>query len=171
MAQYARPNADGAAKNWTPSTGTAHWSLIDESVTDDTDYISVTTGALASPDETMSLSSVTDPVASSGHIIRLRGKNSSGASAVTIRLYQGDPNGSGTQIAASTIAFSTSFADYSYTLSGAEADAITDYTTLWFSIDKAISKGVTQTISQAYFEVPDVGGGGSTRRRYCVATL
>lgn len=34
------PTADGAHTQWTPSTGTAHWSLVDETTpNDDTDYI------------------------------------------------------------------------------------------------------------------------------------
>jgi hypothetical protein len=35
------PTSDGAHSQWTPSTGTAHWSLVDETTpNDDTDYVS-----------------------------------------------------------------------------------------------------------------------------------
>ena len=38
------PNADSSPLQWTPSTGTAHWSLVDEgNPNDDTDYVSSST--------------------------------------------------------------------------------------------------------------------------------
>jgi hypothetical protein len=38
------PKADGTYAQWTPSTGTAHWSLVDEAACNGTtDYVSVTT--------------------------------------------------------------------------------------------------------------------------------
>lgn len=37
------PDADGSTLNWTPSTGNAHWSLLDENPPNTTDYVSSNT--------------------------------------------------------------------------------------------------------------------------------
>lgn len=157
--QFARPNADGANINWTPSTGTVHYVLVDEVVPDDSDYVSVGTGFAPSPDETYGLSSITDPGASDGHTIWVRAKQASGTTSITVNLYQGNPNAFGfTFVAAGTFSLTTSFADYSYTLTAAEANSITDYSDLWFDLVRGSTKGgITQTVSQIYFEVNPAG--------------
>jgi hypothetical protein len=37
------PSSDGDVDQWTPSTGTAHWSLVDETTPNSTDYVSSST--------------------------------------------------------------------------------------------------------------------------------
>lgn len=127
-ARYGRPNLDLSAGSWTPSTGGDLYAMVDESTASDTDYISVTGASTCS----LALNGVVDPVSSSGHVIRYRAKNS-GAGSLTVTLKQG-----ATTIATSTNnSLTASYADYSFTLSGAEADSITDYTNLKIELTSA----------------------------------
>lgn len=119
--RYARPTTDTATGAWTPSTGTSLAGCIDETSYDDADYIATQTSAVC----TMTLGPVTDPVSSGGHVIKFRAK-SPNSNTLTVTLKQG-----GTTIKTSTTAaLTSSFADYTMTLTGAEADSITDYTAL-----------------------------------------
>lgn len=131
MAQFARPSADTVRTAWTDQGGgtTNIYTTIDESVASDADYIKTPTPPGANEFETL-LTSVTDPVSSTGHIMRWRRRKqpASGSAQInlTTRLLQGV-----TQIkSVADNDIPGSFTDTSATLSGAEADAITDYADL-----------------------------------------
>ena len=130
MAQFARPSADTVNTAWTEDDGTtdALFGEIDESSFDDADYIKTATPPGANEYETL-LTSVTDPLSSSNHIMRWRRRKQPAGGAqinLTVRLMQG-----GTQITSqSDTNIPDSFATATYTLSGAEADAITNYADL-----------------------------------------
>ena len=144
MPQYGRPSADtNNPGSYTDQGGGSSniYTTIDESVASDSDYIRTPTSPSSAVYVTK-LTNLTDPVSSSGHTIRVRAgtDQSSGGQQInlTVQLRQGYVNeGSpGTLIATLTqnnIA-QGSFADYSYNLSGGEADAITDYTSLYYRI-------------------------------------
>lgn len=117
----ARPISDVSAGTWTPSTGTDLFAMIDEVSADDTDYISSTSAGTCS----LGLNSVTDPLASTGHVFKYRAWAPT-TGGLVVKLKQGT-----TVIATWTHAtLPTSPTTYTQTLSGAEADAITDYTAL-----------------------------------------
>lgn len=128
MAQFARPEADITRTAWDEDDGTTTdiWDQIDESAFDDADYIKSATPPGANEYETR-LSDVTDPVSSSSHVMRWRRRKTPSAGAqinLTVRLLVGT-----TQITSQADTnIPTSFTTTTYTLSGAEADAITDYT-------------------------------------------
>jgi hypothetical protein len=131
MAQFARPSADTVRTAWTDEAGgtTDIYTGIDEVSAEDTEYIKTPTPPGANEFETL-LTTVTDPLVSTGHIMRWRRRKqpASGSDDVTltVRLMMG-----GTQITSqSDPTIPGSFTDTSYTLSGGEADAITDYSTL-----------------------------------------
>ena len=131
MPQFARPSADTVRTGWTEDDATtdALWAEIDESSFDDADYIKTPTPPGANEYETL-LTTVTDPISSSGHIMRWRRRKqpASGSSDINlvVRLMQG-----GTQITSQADnTLPGSFTSTSYTLSGAEADAITNYADL-----------------------------------------
>jgi len=140
MAQYARPSADTYnSDGYTDQGGgsTNIYQSIDESSYSDADYIrSVLTPT--SDVYVCALSSVSDPLSSTGHTVRYRyGKDGAGGDQIdlTIQLRQGyvDEGTPGALIA--TVATLTNIADGftagSYNLSGAEADAITNYASLF----------------------------------------
>lgn len=119
-AQYARPTSDVSAGTWTASSGSDLFAMLDETTANDTDYI-VTTGTSTCE---VALGTMSDPSSSSGHIVRYRISAASGG--ITVRLRQGT-----TTIATWTHATApTSLTTYEQTLTGGEADSITDYTTL-----------------------------------------
>ena len=152
MAQFARPASDITNSTWTASTGATLYGCIDETPASDTDYIRATGNSQTCE---VKLSSVTDPVSSGGHVLRLRAKatGTSTAEKWTVTVYQG----------ASLIAtaFSTtnvtrsSFNDYSYTLTAAQADAITNYADLRVRIVVTQGSGETIDVSFIELEVPD----------------
>lgn len=137
MAQFARPDADLVDGTWTEDDGTTTdmFAEIDEAAADDNDYVK----SVAAPSNAamaVGLGNVTDPVSSAGHVIRVRARQGVAGGVpvdMTVELRQGYTNegSQGTLIATLTQAdVADSFTDYSHTLSGAEADSITDYNDL-----------------------------------------
>ncbi len=162
MAQFARPDSDVSDGTWQNQAGsqTNMYQSIDESSVDDADYIR-TTMATGTESTTFGSSNVTDPVSSSGHTVRWRARVVNlvdDTINLSITLRQG-----GTLIATARSGAITdaSFTDGSYTLSGAEADAITDYTALNFMFVKTGTNddaGIRVEVSFVELEVPDVAG-------------
>ena len=138
MAQFGRPSADTLRDNWTTDSGgtTNLYQTIDESTASDADYIK--TGAAPTNDVYVTaLSTLEDPVSSSGHVVRFRYSKDAASGAqidLTVQLRQGYTNESslGTLIASTAVTnISNSWTDGSFTLSGAEADSITNYGSLY----------------------------------------
>lgn len=143
MAQFARPSSDAYVGAWTnqAGSGTNLYQSVDESVTspNDADYVQSESAPASSP-VVFALSAVTDPLSSTGHIVRWRrGKDlASGAQIdLTVEIRQGyvSEASKGTLIATVT---DTNIPDSqtttTYTLTGAEADAITNYAALFVRI-------------------------------------
>lgn len=173
MAQFARPDSDVTALG---GSGSGTFADIDETSFSDSDYLYSNDNVDVTYE--CGLSNVTDPVSSSGHIVRWRQAQSdqsaspiapsSGgtASEYSAYLYQG------ATLIATLVSGETSnegsFLAKSYTLSGTEADSITDYTDLRIRFDfvggggsPANRRGVA--ISWAEMEVPDAPVGGARR--------
>lgn len=142
MPQFARPDADTTLGNFQDEGGgtTTIFDGIDEASASDADYIRSPVSP-ASEVYVCRLSDVTDPVSSTGHVMRMRTSCDQDAQETldfTLQLRQGYVNEGtpGTLIAtlSRTGVSSTTWTDSSYTLSGAEADAITDYTALFYRL-------------------------------------
>lgn len=154
MAQYSRPDADISDGGFTPSAGSDLYAVLDDN--SDTDYITSTSAADDSCQ--VSAGTVTDPASSSGHVLRARLKRSKAVCQynATVTLKQG-----ATTIATlSVTTVDNAVTTYSYTLSGAEADAITDYSDLNFTLaaDYVAGSGCTLLCYWIELEVPDVSG-------------
>lgn len=139
MPQFLRPSTDTTREAWeTEAGGTTNiFQQIDESVANDADFIR---SAVAPTNDVYAtkLTAGEDPLSSTGHTVRWRyNKSASGGAQInlTVELRQGYTNegAQGTLIA--TVATLTNISDTvtagSYTLSGGEADAITDYSDLY----------------------------------------
>jgi len=148
--QYARPDADITLGSWTTSP---LWSKIDETSFDDADFIH-STGAGETFSE-IRTADVTDPVSSTGHILRFRmkGTGSGAAETVNMQLYQGATLKAQTGVQSSR----GSFATKTYTLSGTEANSITDYTDLRFRFVPVHADAESVDVSWAEFEIPSAG--------------
>jgi hypothetical protein len=156
MAQIARPVSDvSVAWLGTPTnTAGSRYTNIDEVTASDADYVrTISQGAVAE----FALGALSDPYLSTGHVVRYRAiRFGTGGIALQVDLVQGT-----TVIASSGLfAPTTSYADYSFTLSGAEADAITDYSDLRLRLTSGrIGPPYTFSdaleVSWAEFEIPD----------------
>ena len=138
MPQFGRPSTDTLRDNWEEDDGTttAIWDQIDEVAADDADYIR-TVLTPTSDVYVTKLSAVEDPISSSGHVVRYRyGKDAAGGDQIdiTVQLRQGyvSEASMGTLIAAQTHTNVGAFPQAgSITLSGPEADTITNYADLY----------------------------------------
>lgn len=140
MAQFGRPSADTYnADGWVEDDGTSTtiFDQIDEASLDDADYIKSPVAPTNDVYVTL-LSTLEDPVSSSGHTVRVRHqKDAAGGATInlTVELRQGYVNegSQGTLIATvmSAVALSETATTTTYNLSGAEADAITNYASLY----------------------------------------
>lgn len=156
--QVARPDS-----NVTQTSFTNGFADIDEATASDADFAYGANNTAAVLE--VGLTNVTDPAVSTGHIVRYRvaktnaGTLDGGGNAVTmtVALYQG-----ATLIAADTVrTLDGTWTTYEWTLSGAQADAITDYTDLRLRFTTSASGGSPANrrggaVSWAELEVPGV---------------
>ena len=135
--QVAVPTTDSVDGSWTDQAGgTSLFAAIDETVPSDSDYIRSPIGP-ANSGCRVKLATLADPTSSDDHRIHWRtGKDFVGGPQInmTVKLYQGggDSLGAGTLIA--TFARNNvgqALTTFVESLSGAEADAITNYADLY----------------------------------------
>jgi len=157
MTQYARPDSDVSDGNWYNSAGnqTNLYSYVDETSASDSDYIYADDNFGSTETCILGLGSVTDPSSATLHKFTVRAKENSGFGGVDfiVTLQQG-----GSDIAtSSTHAPSSSFANFTTTLSASQANSITDYGALRLKIEATdnFGTGARTSVSHAYFECPD----------------
>lgn len=163
MTQYARPASDITVGNWTDE-GTVDndgnlWTSMDEVTSDDDDSYIMATNQSADICE-VKLGAGTDPVSSVGHVLHVlfRSIGGGGPEKVDMLLLDGAvtilelPNQSNR---------SASYTDVNYTLTGAEADAIGDYTDLRIRLNAdTVGSGEEIRVTQAYMQFPDAPAAG-----------
>ena len=162
MAQFLRPSSDVTTTNWTRSSGTnAYYTYIDETTASSADYVQTQSQG---SDLEVGLSTVDDPVSSADHIVRVQvwSLGSGGPERHTIILLEG-----GTTIATVVSTGSlprNSPTEITYTLSGAEADSITDYSDLRLRFTPtSLGGSETYRVGWAEMEVPDAPPPVTTR--------
>lgn len=122
--QMLRPSSD-VSGDWLPNTGSTLWECIDEEIPDDGDFDYATANQSAQ----IKFGEGFDPTVSTGHIFRYRVSVVSGKT-LYVRLMCG-----ATEIAAWTHTGPESVATHERTLSGAQADAITDYADMRIAVE------------------------------------
>lgn len=136
--QKLRPAADSVDGTWTNQAGnnTNMYDSINEESPSASDYIQSVSGPTSSVHrEKLDIGG--DPVSSSGHVIRFRAyKDAAGGGTIdlTVQIRQGggDTVGGGTLIAQTSVSdLPETDQQYTYTLSGSEADSITAYGDLY----------------------------------------
>lgn len=158
--QFLRPTSDVSAGDWT---ATPLYAKIDEVTADTADFIQSVNfnnkPAAATSTCEVSLGSGTDPSSSINHTIRYKAMETttSGMMDLTVSLKQG-----ATVIASwAENGLSNAWTDFYHTLSGAQADAITDYSALSveFVVDNNDKQKVNRYVQVAWleFETPAVG--------------
>jgi hypothetical protein len=118
---FARPTSD-ITTQWSTSTGTDHYALIDETTANDSDYIYAT--AAGQTDE-VKLASMSAPQAGTNLLVNYRVQGIVGSANVTMSLRQG---GGGTLIATDTA--KTSNDTYQLVVPAATWASVTDWTDL-----------------------------------------
>ena len=150
--QYARPDSTISAATWTAIPGGTLHDAVNEATADDNDYISSGNGN--STTVILGLSDVSDPGTHVDHILRYRCQASGGGGGperCNAALYENN-----TLIAdnGNVTANRGAFAGYTYTLSEAEAAAITDYTSLQIRLTSSVGNGESIEISWVELQVP-----------------
>lgn len=122
VAQFLRPISDVSNSGWTPSSGSDLFSMIGETVRNDSTYISATeAGAVC---EVKLGTSTGDPLSSINHLPRI--VMSAGSGGIILRLKQG------TTVIKEWVYAALTGTDtlYEPTLTAGDIDSITDYTDL-----------------------------------------
>jgi hypothetical protein len=151
--QTIRPDSDGSYTQWAPSTGTAHWSLIDETPAVDTDYVSAGATNLR---DTWGLQNPTAQSWNPGTVkVTIRAKNTLGDEQIRILLASGTSTYNGSLIQPTTIFLTYSSEWYLNPITGL-AWTWTDINNLqcgiWSQRNGATFTGALQ-VSQAFIEV------------------
>jgi len=165
--QFGRPSADVSTGSYTP---TPLWQQLDEATADDDTTVVDSANNPGETDGTgfeVALGSIPDPQSSSGHAVRVRARRNGGARTITLnwRLYQGTT----AVISAKSLTLTDSYQTSTYTLSGAEADAISDYSDLRVRVWGTTSGGGAGSklrVTWIELETPDAPP--STRNRAVV---
>lgn len=155
MAQYARPDSDVSAGSWTASSGSDLYAMVDETSYSDSDYVSA---IRADTTCELGLSNVTDPVSSSGHVLRVRHlKTGAGVMGTCAAILK-----QGATTIATMSCTPGSVQTQELTLSGAEADAITDYNDLRVALTADWTSGVVTgwQVTWVELETPDAPAAG-----------
>lgn len=129
VGQFARPASTTSAGLWTPVGAATLHEATDETTVSDADYAQSDVSPVSASAVRVAVGTLTDPTSSTGHVVRYRmGKDAAGGDTLTVtpRLYQGV-----TLISTGPAqAVPDSFTTYSWTLTGAEADAVSNYADL-----------------------------------------
>lgn len=125
--QLLSPSSDISTGAWTSSLGGALYAAIDETTVSDADYITANSATACE----MKLATGIDPAVSTGHILRYR--LLAGSGSLTVRLKQG----TATIAAWGPHTLTGAVQDFAQTLTGAQADSITDYGDLRVSFEAA----------------------------------
>ena len=129
---HVAPNDDISVGTWTPSTGGTLFGTIDETVAADGDY-DVNVNSAGGVFE-VALTGLRDPTASTNHSVSYRISGESGSLVVSLR------QGTDTEIASWThdAPLPASPTTYVQTLTGGQADSITDYADLRLRFQAAL---------------------------------
>jgi hypothetical protein len=100
------PNADGAYSSWAPSTGTAHWSLVDETAPNATDYVSAST---VGAKDSYAFTDLTAPTVFGVQVNNYAWKDDAGGRSIANLVRSGgvDAQGAGTALATTPLYLSS----------------------------------------------------------------
>ena len=153
MVQTARPDGPDTDGTWSSSSFNTLW----EDTSDQSDSTYAQLSSFASNDEfIVTIDSLTDPSDHTGHTITMRAAIDASSQSFTLKLYEGAT----VRKSASHTVSSSSFSDFTTTLSETEASGITDYTNLKIGVTASFQGFGEPQVAELSFEVPDAGGGG-----------
>ena len=169
MAQFARPISTPSTGGWIPggsgSPATCHEATDDVTADGDVSYAE---GSTTDTILRMGLGSVDDPVNSVNHVVLIRTKAVNGAKGGEKYNWALKQNttviASGNNVTANRGAYNN---DVNYTLDAAEADAITDYGSLFIELEMgSVGSGEFIRCTQTYFTCDDAPSGTTFQENY-----
>jgi len=166
MVQYAYPDADTSVGDWTASTGTDRYAMIDDAhdvavATADNTYISVSDGGGepgAAHPITVSLGSTTDPASGASHSVVVLWSDGEGYGQVTLNVNLKDGSSSIKNENFTVDTGSATPITSTMSLSAAQANSISSsgYGNLGLVLTSTDSGGsATTSVYRAYFACPD----------------
>lgn len=161
MTQTALPSAT-VSNDWTV-TGPSAWEALRVS---DGDTAKIQT-SVENDLCIVNIESLSDPKNNINHVITISAKaaGSGGPERIQLKLFEGATE----RAVSSNIAITRgSYNDFTFTLSTAQADSITDYTILRISIDAVILGVESLDVSFAKFEVDDAPTGFAHSQGYVI---
>jgi hypothetical protein len=168
MVQEALPSGT-VSNNWDTLTGaaTAHEALDDPVASPDDGTTMIETNTQGDVCE-VNIATVTDPTVGTGHIIhwRANGTGSGAPERITVDLVETSTIRASSP---STAIVDSTWTDFSYTLTVAEANSITDYTDLRIRMTATVlGGGETLQVTRCYLEVPDASTGFAHSQGYVI---
>lgn len=160
MSQTARPIGDdlGPEGGWTPSTGLTIWQVLDDN--SDADYVS---SSSTDNEFTCAITVLTDPISSSGHIVRFRIRHDgTPGAAMSLYIIHGVDVIWAAGVDDTTCPANT-WSTYESTLTAGEADLITNYANL--KVRATNGNPTPWDIAWAEFEIPSLSSGATPRRQ------
>jgi hypothetical protein len=149
MAQIGRPNGTNLATLWLSSSGNHHEDVDDVVADGDSTFVRNNGGTNRLD---LSLPAFADPLSSSDHKLVINCTCGVSGASLAYSLVEG-----GATVRANFILSPNqgTYTEQVYTLSGAEADSITDYTDLSLWLTTINANGSQIKVTQVYFQVPD----------------
>lgn len=153
MVQTARPDGPDTDGSWSAVSSSTLW----QATSDQSDSSYAALSAFTLDDEfIVTIDSLTDPEDHTGHTITMRAAIDFSSQSFTLTLYEGTtPRKTDTHTVSSS-----SFSDFTTTLTEAEAEAIGNYANLKIGVTASFQGFGEPQIAELSFEVPDAGGGG-----------
>ena len=161
MTQYARPDEDLSLHVWTDHNALTDdiYEAIDDDPVNNLDFVIAENDMSSALPAKFGLSVITDPTpTTTGHIVTYRAKGYAAEGVLPelkVELYVGAL----TEIVSYTqTSLTTSFADYTITLTSEQVGFITDYTDLrlWITMLSPVDLMDSVSVAQLFFEAPDV---------------
>ena len=155
MVQQALSDAD-VSNDWTVTGAGSVFAALDDVIGSEDDATTMIETNTEGDFCEVILDNMTDPTVGTGHVLhwRANGSGSGAPERIEVTLIE---NVTERASSGNVAIVDSTWTDFSYTLSAAEADAITDYNNLRIGMNAVVlGVGETLQITSVYFEIPDV---------------
>ena len=168
MTQYSYPDDDGSVGNWTASTGTDRWEMIndDQASVSDSDYISSTAGGgdTSTDQIVVTLTDISTPEDRDDHYIKYRVKGGGGMMGSTPTFQVELMEGATVHKSDTKSDVGGSFEDVTITISSGDAGDISDYSALTIRMTRGAGGGAGGEdiyVSHIYLQCNDAAASSS----------
>ena len=168
MTQYSYPDDDGSVGNWSASTGTDRWEMIndDQASVSDSDYINSTAGGgdTSTDQIVVTLTDISTPEDRDDHYIKYRVKGDGGMMGSVPTFQVELMEGATVHKSDTNSSVGGSFGDVSITISSGDAGDIEDYGALTIRMTRGAGGGAggeSLDVSHIYLQCNNAAAGSS----------